>query len=185
MSDIAKQLLVEKLAANRQRWLARLFVARLPSPLQEVMGRARVVVAPESRAIAHHQYADGRGVGVESPRRPTGFSFAAFQGHQQVFDVVTTLADRADSAIGYFQPKGFFPIEALPTGPGELPLFEVGLDWARRHLIDLYEHAGQACGLTTRDGQVGIIINVVCGFADRDADEEVFELSYWGMGFAN
>jgi hypothetical protein len=180
MSDTTKRLLAEKLAANRQRWLARLFVARLPAPLQGVMAGARVLVAPESTAIARHQSADDRGVGVESPRRPADFAFAAFREPQQLFDALTALADRADPAIGYFQPRGFFPIEALPQGPGEPPLFEVAFGWARRHLVALYQAAGQACALTTRNGDVGIVINVVCGYPDTDADEEVFELAYWG-----
>ncbi len=177
-----KQLLAEKLTANRQRWLARLFVARLPAPLQEVLGNAGVVVVPESTAIARHQYADKRGAGVESPRQPPYFYFAAFRERQQVFDALKALDDRVDSEIGYFQPKGFFPVEALPRGPGEPPLFEVNFGWARRHLIDLYEPAAQTCALTTRNGEAGIYTQVVCGYQDRPADEEVFELSSWGLG---
>jgi hypothetical protein len=180
MSDTTKQLLSEKLAANRQRWLARMFIARLPLPLQAVMGMARVVVAPECCAIAHHHYADRRGVGVESPVRPDDFIFSTFRDPQQVFDALASFGDAVDSEIGYFRPKGFFPVETLPTGPGEPPIFEVKFGWARQHLDDLYEPAGGTCGLTTRNGEAGIFINVICCYHDRDADEEVFELAYWG-----
>ena len=172
MSLAHKQRLAERLIANQQRRQARLFVERLAPPLRNVLSESRVIFAPESERIAQHHFASERGVGIEQPVRPRDFFFAALRSSEDVFMALKSFGDKVDAERGYFRPAHF--------SHNTPPIFEVNFGWARRHLNDLYLPSGRAFGLTIADGQAGIYTHVVCGYQDRDADEEVFELGYWG-----
>ena len=175
-----KQLLAEKLAANHQRTLARSFVANFSASLGVELVQARVVVRPESDGVAafHAVYVNGIGAGTRT--RPTDFVFLACRTPEEVVHAVAHFGDRLDGQTGYFRPSGYFPRELASCRGGAAPVFEVNFGWARQHFALLHAAAGYHCGLTTRHGAAGIVTHVVCGYADRHADEKVYEVGYWG-----
>jgi hypothetical protein len=173
-----QKTLSEKLTANQQRRWARLFVNIVSPCLREVLSNARIVFVPESESIAWHHFVCKRGVGRDNIVMPADFFYEVFEQPKEMFAALPTYRKNVDSQIGYFCPTRFWPLES--RSGGEPPLFEINFGWAREHFSELFEPSGQACSLTTKHGEAGIVTSTFCDCGRENPDEPIIEVGYWG-----
>lgn len=179
------ELLTQKLAANRQRWLRKEYLTALPESVRGELESVRFLCVPDNTEIRMHSFVSARGIGYDAPTVPTGFAFRQFSWPEQVFAALADYPDRHDNESAYLQPLRVrpFPGQSMSDLCAELPAFVVQFGWARRHLPALFEAALDGVALLSGTFEAGIVISVVCGYLEIDPNpqERIYELGTWGQ----